>query len=145
MKKMMLTLVIALSALSSFAIEPEVSSRVLTAFKNEFTGAKEITWTTGSNFYKASFVYNEQYVTAFYSTEGELMAMTRNISSLDLPMSLQTSLKKAYSSYWISDLFELSNDDGTSYYITLESADTRIVLKSEGTSGWNVYKKSTKI
>lgn len=144
MKKMILTLAVALSTLCSFAREVEVSSRVLNAFKSEFAGAKEVTWTAGSNFYKAAFIYNDQYVFAFYSTEGEMMAMTRYISSLDLPMSLQTGLKKGYSQYWISDLFEVSNDNGTTYYITVEDADAKIVLKSDGLAGWDVYQKTTK-
>ena len=71
------------------------------------------------------------------------MAMTRNISSLDLPMTLQTSLKK-YTGYWISDLFEISNNDGTNYYITMENAGSKIVLKSNSGGNWNVFKKSVK-
>jgi hypothetical protein len=74
-----------------------------------------------------------------------MIAMTRFISSLDLPLSLQTNLKKEYGNYWISDLFELSNSEGTSYYITLENADTKVVLKSGGNENWNTYRKSTKI
>ncbi len=144
MKKMILTLAIALSTLCSFAREVEVNSRVLNAFKSEFNSAKEVSWTAGSNYYKVAFVYNEQHVSAFYSKEGELLAMTRYISSLDLPMSLQTSLKKNYSDHWISDLFEVSNNEGTAYYITVEDADSKIVLKSDGTSGWEVFQKTTK-
>ena len=144
MKKMILTLAIALSTMCSFAREVEVNSRVLNAFETEFTGATGVNWTAGDNYYKVAFVYNDQHVCAFYSTEGRMIGMTRYISSLDLPMSLQTSLKKGYNNYWISDLFELSNDDGTAYYITVEDADSKVVLKSQGTSGWSVYKKSTK-
>jgi hypothetical protein len=144
MKKIIIALAVTLSTLSSFAREVEVSSRVLDAFKSEFAGAKEVSWTTGSNFYKAAFVYNEQYVFAFYSTEGQLIGMTRYISSLDLPMNLQTSLKKSYSNYWIADLFEVSNDDGTGYYITMENADSKVVLKSTDGGSWTLYQKITK-
>ena len=35
-------------------------------------------------------------------------------------------------SYWVSDLVEVSKSDGTYYYITLENADTQLVLKSSG-------------
>ncbi|MGZ8517547.1 MAG: hypothetical protein ACXWWD_09360 [Chitinophagaceae bacterium] len=70
--------------------------------------------------------------------------MTRNISSLELPISLQTNLKNNYSKYWISDLFEISNNEGTSYYITLENADSKIVLKSDSNK-WNTFKKMAKI
>ncbi|MET0464502.1 MAG: hypothetical protein ABW007_15155, partial [Chitinophagaceae bacterium] len=95
-------------------------------------------------FYKASFVYNEQHIAAFYSFEGEMLGLARNISSLDLPMNLQHSLKKEYGGRWITELFELSNADGTSYYITLEQADSKVVLKSDNGLQWSVYKKSAK-
>jgi hypothetical protein len=144
MKKIIITLAIALSTLSSFAREVEVSSRVLDKFKTEFAGAKEVSWTAGENFFKAEFLYNDQHVFAFYSTTGELLGLTRYISSLDLPINLQASLKKSYSSYWISDLFEVSNEDGTGYYLTMENADSKIVLKSAGGGSWEVYKKTAK-
>ncbi|MDP4264707.1 MAG: hypothetical protein Q8941_19425 [Bacteroidota bacterium] len=144
MKKIIITLAIGLSTLCSFAGEGTVSSKVLDAFKTEFGSAKEVAWTEGSNFYKASFIFNDQHVSAFYSAEGELMAVTRYISSLDLPISLQADLKKGYNQYWISDLFEMSNNDTTSYYITLENADTKIILKATAGEKWSVYRKSTK-
>ena len=45
MKKIIVTLAIALSTLSSFAGEVKVSSKVLDAFKTEFASAKEVIWT----------------------------------------------------------------------------------------------------
>jgi hypothetical protein len=145
MKKIIVTLAIAISTLGAFAGEVKVSSRVLDAFQSEFKTATEVNWTEGSNFYKATFVFNGQHVSAFYNTDGELMGTTRYISSLDLPINLQASLKRGYSNYWIADLFEVSNSEGTSYYITMENADSKIVLKSaSGDSSWKAYKKITK-
>ena len=144
MKKIILTIVIALSTFAVFANETKVNSAVLEKFNSEFAGATEVSWSSGTGFYKAAFVYNTQRVTAFYSFEGEMIGLARNISSLDLPMNLQTSLKKEYGGRWISELFELSNEEGTSYYITLEQADTKIILKSTNGSQWSIYKKSSK-
>lgn len=144
MKKIILTLTIALGSFAAFANETNVNTEVLKAFNSQFTDATAVNWTSGAGFYKASFVYNEQHVTAFYSLNGDMLGMARNISSLDLPMNLQTSLKKDYAGRWISELFELSNEEGTSYYITLEQADTQLILKSTNGSKWSVYKKATK-
>jgi hypothetical protein len=156
MKKMMLTLAIVISSLgaavagNSFAKPAsteggeEVNAKVLGAFKNEFKSAKDITWTIGSNYYQASFLYNDQHVAAYYSTEGELMGLTRYISPADLPLALQSDLKKNYSEYWISDLFEVANEEGTTYYITVEDADTKKVLKAKDGKNWNEYKKVKK-
>jgi hypothetical protein len=144
MKKIILVLAISISTLSAFAKPEEVNPKVLNAFTTEFNTAREIQWTVGSSYYKAEFTYNESRVFAFYSLDGELLGLTRYISPLDLPISLQTSIKSNYSKYWISDLFECAKAESTSYYITLENADAKIVLRASNGGGWSVYKKTKK-
>lgn len=146
MKRLVVALTIALSliSLSSFAGGGEiVSAKALESFKNSFKSATEVTWTASENYYKANFSLNGQYVSAYYDEQGKMIALTRNISSLQLPIALQAELKKNYDSYWISGLFEMANEDGTSYYITVENADTKLVLKSSG-SDWSIYQKLRK-
>jgi hypothetical protein len=145
MKRLLVTLTIALSfiSLSSFANEREVSRKAIESFNSSFKTATEVSWTTNDQYYKASFILNGQYVSAFYDVDGTLMALTRNISSLQLPIALQAELKKNYDNYWISDVFELANEEGTSYYVTVEDADTKIVLKSSFDS-WSTFKKQRK-
>ena len=144
MKKMILTLAIAVSSLASFAGsskgEENVNKKVLDAFKTEFSTAKEAEWTAGDDFYKASFMYNDKHVFAYYNTDGDLLGITRFISSLDLPLNLQIGLKKKGNGYWISDLFEVAKNEVTSYYITLENADLKMVLRSIGGSNWEEFK-----
>lgn len=145
MKKIIIMLAVAISSITAFASDKNVNATVLNAFNKEFSGVKDVQWTSTNDFFKASFVYNGQNVNAFYSVDGEFIALTRNISSLELPMHLQTNLKNSYNSYWISDLFEVSSYEGTSYYITLEKADSKLVLKSDGSGKWSTFKKMTKI
>jgi hypothetical protein len=45
MKKMIMTLAIAISTLSAFAGEENVTPKVLDAFKTKFKTAKEVEWT----------------------------------------------------------------------------------------------------
>jgi hypothetical protein len=143
MKKMIVTLAITISSLAAFAGEENVNPQVLNAFNDEFTTAQEVKWTAGKDYYRAAFIYNEKHVFAYYSPEGDLIGLSRYISSADLPARLQSNLKKNYSDYWISDLFEVTKNDGSAYFITLENADSKIVLKSSGLT-WNVYQKIKK-
>jgi hypothetical protein len=145
MKRIVVTLTVLFSlvSFSSFANEEKVNTRVLESFQSNFKTATEVDWTVSENFYKADFSLNGQYVAAYYDEAGQLIALTRNISSTQLPISLQTNLKKDHEDYWISDLFEVANEQGTSYYITLENADTKLVLKSSG-SNWTGYQKQRK-
>ncbi|TMI79613.1 MAG: hypothetical protein E6H10_15040 [Bacteroidetes bacterium] len=146
MKKimMLLAMVLTLTTTWAFTGEEAIDKQALNAFKSEFAGATDAAWTVGTNYYKVAFSLNDQKLFAFYNSTGEFLAVTRYISSLQLPLNLQTSLKKACTNYWISDLFELANSDGTTYYVTLENADTKIVFKSVDGSSWSVYQKSKK-
>lgn len=121
-----------------------ISPRAIKSFQQTFLNAKDVVWTTNRNFYKVDFVLNDQPVTAFYNEQGNLTAVTRNITSRQLPIILQTEVRKNYADFWISDLFELSNESGTEYYLTVEDADAKIILKSVNNTSWTPYCKIRK-
>ncbi len=144
MKKMIIAAAMFVS-LSAFANEGKINPKVLNAFNTEFTSAQQVEWTATNDYYRASFDMNGVKVSAYYNLDGELMGLTRNISSAHLPVHLQASLKKNYSGYWISDFFEVANNNGTTYYATLEDGNKKVVLKSASGSEWSTYKKDRKI
>ena len=141
---MMLALVLTLSTSFAFTGEEAVNKQALASFKTEFAGATDAAWTVGNDYYQVAFTMNDQKLFAYYNTQGEFLAVTRYISSFQLPLNLQISLKKSYSNYWISDLFEEARSSGTDYYVTFENADTKIVLRSADGSSWSLYQKSKK-
>jgi hypothetical protein len=122
----------------------EVNQQIIKSFNKEFAGAQNVQWTTTKEFVKATFSLNDQVVFAYYSEEGKLLGVTRNIVSGQLPINLLTDLKKNYNNYWIADLFEMAANDENTYYVTLENSDFKLVLKSNGTNGWEVFKKERK-
>lgn len=138
-----LTALISLVSFKSNAQDIRVSSAVVDAFNTSFQNTSNVSWKRSGDYMKADFNMNGQYVTAFYNQDAALVAVTKNITSTQLPVTLQASLKKGHESYWISDLFELSNENGTTYYATLENSDTKLTLKSTGIA-WTTYKKSRK-
>jgi len=145
MKKIIMMLALVGTLSTSFAFTGEtINKQALNAFRNEFAGATDIAWTAGKGYYKVAFTMNDHKLFAFYNSKGEFIAVTRFISSLQLPHNLQSSLKRTYRRYWISDLFEMVTNDETGYYATLENADTKIVLKSIDGSNWSLYLKSNK-
>jgi hypothetical protein len=87
---------------------------------------------------------NDIVLFAFYSDNGQLLAVTRNILSTQLPIDLMLDLKKNYSSYWITELFELNGDEQNCYYVSLENADAKVVLRSTSDNNWEVYEKTAK-
>ena len=142
---MILVLAIITSTISAFASDEKVSKEILSSFNTEFATAQEVTWSVQSDYVRAEFTFNSQRVNAFYSPSGELLGLTRYITSYDLPMFLQASLKKSYNDYWISDLFEVTKDNTTSYYITLQNAEGKLVLKGATGEDWSTHKKVKKI
>ena len=144
MKRLLFTLTIAcaLISTSSFANET-VTPQVLRSFQTSFKNATQVDWTVSADLFKASFSFNGQFVTAYFQKEGKMIALTRNISSVNLPITLQADLKSEYEDYWITDLFEVANEEGTTYYVTVENSDSKVVLKSFGSS-WTTFQKERK-
>lgn len=122
-----------------------VSQKAIQSFQKEFANAKDVKWESSKDFSKATFKMNEQVMFAYYSENGDLLGVSRNIISSQLPINLLTELKKNYTQYWITDLFEMASSNETSYYVTLENADAVTVLKSTGANGWEVYRKDKKV
>jgi hypothetical protein len=141
MKKLMIALFFlgALSIHASAAEEQPICAPVLKSFQATFTAAKDVNWEATSNSYKVSFLYNNQHITAFYNCDGKLAAVTKNLATSDLPLLLETSLKEQYHAYWITGVVEFSSKDETSYYVTVENADEKVVLKSSQNT-WTVFR-----
>lgn len=147
MKKsiLMWAMMLTMGLTSAFANNEEtISQRAISSFKKEFTQAQDVKWESTKDFVKATFKMNDQVMFAYYSQMGDLMAVTRNIVSGQLPINLLSDLKKNYGAYWITDLFEVSSSSEASYYVTLQDADTRVILKSNGISAWELFKKEKK-
>lgn len=146
MKKIVVVLgLLAVMGTSNAYPSEKVSPRVLASFKSEFSSAKDVEWDTGNNYFRAAFLLNEQKVFAYYSVEGELISIARYISPLQLPINLFSNLKNDYTKYWISDLFEVSNSEGLHYYVTLETADNKLMMRSSNGGSWTTYSKNKKI
>jgi len=146
MKKItiMLAMMLTLTTTWAFTGEKEISKTALTAFKAGFAGATNATWHADNEFYRVTFTLNDEKLFAFYTNDGEFMAVTRYISPVQLPLYLQNSLRKFYRNAWVSDLFEVATNNRTTYYVTLENANSKTVLKSVNGRGWSVYQKDKK-
>ena len=142
MKKRILLLSIVLVSFTAFSFAadaPAISKNVISSFNKQFSSARDIKWENQASFVKAQFTMNDIVLYAYFNKNGELLAVTRFISPNQLPLEILTSLKKTYTGYWISDLFEIQSEAGTAYYATLQNADQILILKSEGTSGWQTF------
>ena len=144
MKKMFLILTMSLATTVLFASVTVVNPKVIEAFKKEFVNVQEVRWTEGPDYSIAQFLYNGQSVRAYYTNSGQSLGLFRYISSLNLPVNLQLSLKKSYGNFWITDLYELSKGGVTNYFITIEDADESVMLKASSDVDWVQFKSVEK-
>lgn len=147
MKKRILIFALLLTGISySFANKDDdsINKKAVASFNKEFSNASDIKWQRKSGFVLATFFMNNEVMFAYYTTEGEMIAIARNILSDKLPIQKLLSLRKDYSGYWISNLFEVSTSEGTAYYVTVENADLKLTLRSEENGNWETYLKEEK-
>ena len=143
MKKRIVFGVLVLSFVCSYCFafnDHDISESVKESFSKEFVKAGDIQWENLGEFVKAHFIMNGQILDAYFHTNGNLIAVTRNMLSTELPIHLSAELNKEYSAYWITDLFEISEEGETSYYITLQFSNMELVLRSEDGGSWEVFK-----
>jgi hypothetical protein len=147
MKKKILLLSIVLVSFTAFSFAadaPAVSKNVISSFNKQFSNARDIKWEHQANFEKVEFTMNDMVLFAYFNNNGELLAVSRFISPNQLPLQILTSLKSNYADYWVSDLFEIQTENGTSYYATIENANQILILKSEGMSEWQTFQREKK-
>lgn len=147
MKKIILIASFALLFItgSAFAnpVKKEVPTNVQESFTRHFAQASAISWEETTAWYKASFQMNGQYLTAYFNPNGRPIAVSRNLTTHQLPLNLQGHLQDYMRQYWVSDLFELVTGPESQYYITLENADETLILVNDGGS-WTTYKRINK-
>jgi hypothetical protein len=122
----------------------DITNSIMNSFKQEFQNAQILNSEKFDKYIKLTFKSNDQVMFAYYTSNAELLAVTRNILSDQLPVSLLKSLKKNYAGYWITDLFKITTNDETAYYVGMENPDSTLVLVSEDGSNWQVYQKQKK-
>jgi hypothetical protein len=144
MKQILITLSVVISSFFAQATDKIVSPSIETTFENRFSAATNTFWTEVNGLYKAAFVLDGRAMSAFFNGEAELIAVTKNISTAELPEGLRSQLQKELSNAWISELFVMSTNEGDQYYVNLEGAHSRKILKSENNKKWSLFEKSDK-
>jgi hypothetical protein len=139
------TLVLAVISSSFAGINKNMPGHdVLSSFRQEFTNAHIIKWEQVRDVIKVTFSQDNHIMFAYFNESDELLAVSRNILSDQLPVRLIKSLHKNYNGYWITDLFQMNVNGETSYFVRLESSEYNLVLTSGNMSSWQVYRRDKK-
>lgn len=148
MKKIILSITVSAALLFSaatYAADKNPGKTVEQAFNREFTQVKDVEWTTVNNeaVYKATFVFNNESLNAFFTPEGEFLGTTRQVSKSQLPIGVVTELDRQYPNARLATVFEYSKKDGLAYYITIVNSNGKgVTIKATGNGELTVYKKN---
>jgi hypothetical protein len=133
MKKNLLAaaLIAGVISLSSFTVKAEINQKVLQSFHSVFAEAKHVKWTEYPDSYYVSFTQNDILVKANYDKDGNLLSSIRYYKEQRLPLSILYKVKKEYSSRTIDIVTEISNPEGTVYFVQLKNAKDFIIVKAD--------------
>ncbi|HEX3935810.1 MAG TPA: hypothetical protein VHW43_14105 [Puia sp.] len=136
-------LLLTLGVSTSFAANTTDNGGVTASFRKDFKQAELLSTDAGKDYTKITFKINGAILSAFYSQNGELLAITHNIRPTDLPINLLMQIKSEHADCWITDCFEFDANGSTSYFITLENSDNKLTLHSNG-ADWETYSRILK-
>ena len=127
---------------SAFAGGEEDKAKVISSLKKEFSTAKDIEWKLTDNYIKASFNWNDQQLEVFYNYEGEMIAKSRHINPVSLPLEAQQTIEKKYAGYKFDETIEYNGAEGEHYFYTsLIKDNTKILLQITTNGEVTVFRK----
>lgn len=143
MKKFILSTAIVLTLFgTALADNPEsINRNAAASFKKDFNTASDVSWSETSHYYRATFHLDKQTFLAYYDAQGNLISVVHHMLSTGLPEQLRKDIRKQYANYWVSELFQVSFDEGSYYFIELKNADETIVLTTDSNLCWHEYSR----
>jgi hypothetical protein len=144
MKKTLLTMFAFLMLGISVMIASErtnIDPKILSAFQKEFSFAKNAKWEVKGNLTQVNFLLNEQGVTAWYNSDGELVTTARNILYNQLPISVTRALEKEYAGADLLGITEINRNNETYYQMRADEKSKKFLLKVSPSGNINVLKK----
>ena len=135
MKQILMIVLVALTMTATAATPPNINDKVLKAFKETFTNAKDVVWHEIENYYQAHFKQAEIITRASYDKEGNLISTVRYYGEETLPAHVRAKLKKRYAGKTVFGVTEITNNDEISYHIKLVDDKNWYTVKSDAW-GW---------
>ncbi len=131
MKKLFIAALIVVAAgTSAFALDgKKVDNRVKNNFDVQFAGAENVSWTAKENYFKASFILEDENIEAFFAKDGELIGTSHHVELKKLPFIAVKKIKKEYASYKVTDSIEFEQDGNTNFYVSLEDGNRKQILQ----------------
>lgn len=152
MKKLFLSALLAVSIFSSaFATdentkaaegtekEQQVNVRTLHNFITEFGNLSNVQWTSRADFARATFVYNNESMEAFFDIHGEMIGTSKAVTIDQMPVNVKRVFAKKYADYNIKETIRFDGINESAYYISAENGAKSVVLKVSVSGGVSLF------
>ncbi len=123
---------------------PDISEKVLRAFKETFINATDVVWYENDSHYQANFKQASIITRASYDKEGELISTVRYYFEENLPAYILAKVKKRYAGKSVFGITEVTSSDEISYYIKLQDDKFWYTIKSDSWGSLEVKEKYRK-
>lgn len=107
-----------------------VNPRVLNAFKKEFVSAQDVSWRNSENYFVATFSYNRQWISAYFSEDGDLLGTARNLIFSQLPIAVMKEITERYRAEDVSGIFEFNEGSESNYYMNVKQGNKTLLVKA---------------
>ncbi len=115
---------------SAFASGEENRTKAAVNLKKTFANAEDVQWKITADYIKASFKWNNQFITVFYNEEGETIAESRIIDIANLPIRAQQYVNQHFAEHEIGEIIEYNSmQSGLCYYAEVMKDGKKKILK----------------
>ena len=144
MKKILVAAATVLFSITCFAADAPVTEKVLKAFQQSFTNAKDATWHGYNNYWEVTFKHNAIDTRISYSEDGTILKTVRYYKGTHLPVFVQAKLQKEYSNKKVFGVTEITIEGEIDYHVVLEDKTSWMHVKCNGSGEMSVTKKYKK-
>lgn len=144
MKKVFLAALVLSSTFTLFAADPGIDEKVLTAFRQTFQHAENVSWTTSKFTYEVRFQQNQIIAKITYDKDGNMLKTLRYYKEEQLPILVLTKVKNRFVNKNIFGVVEETSAEGTYYHITLEDEKNWLDVVSDNFGSLNIERKFRK-
>jgi len=145
MKKILMFSAFVLAAAGAFANDPsEVSEKVLKAFRETFTEARQVSWQESNDNYTVRFMQKSVRYIVYYSREGVITHSMRFYLPDLLPVNILKKIKSSYKNKTPYGVTEITNDGTIAYFVKMEDSTYWYTIKFNAYGDGELYEKFKK-
>lgn len=143
MKKFILIAATAFVSLASFANVDPITGKVLESFRTEFADAKNVQWKSldDAGLFQATFNYRNTELSAFYDSDGALVATARYIDKANLPIMVAKAIQERYPEHVMKNVIEHIANGATTYHVTMHGVKSSMIVSASPAGNLSIFKK----